>query len=414
MRRSSWKGWPAVLAALVCAGQFPAHAEGVEFRPEATLKEIYLDNVLFLGETENDNKKSDLVTEVALFLPLIRESSSGKMALSYTPSYQKYQDAENLDHDEHRLRFDLKTSRSPVSRSELSAALSRTWTSSNPGDLDAMNLFLSSLKERDLADLQFRYRRDLRDNWQSEFRVRGKTYDYEVVGGAPQDAEDRDEVSGTLGLSKYLAPVTRVGIEYEYRRFDYEVSGGQNVNLVSLGLAHRTGRDTTLRFQLGGFQVDNRNDDSSVRDETDSGFSGELSLDREIASTALRVFAKRTPSSAAPFTGVRNTTSIGLAWSALPGPRVDWNVSARYGLRSSDATDPNQPDQGGGSDLTSVSLGAGFERRWRDSMGLRAAAVFRDQSGSDDPARNDSVFTGRVAFVWYPRGTGWSEDEVAR
>ena len=82
MRRSSWRNWPAVVAAMICVGLVPARAEGVEFRPELTVKEIYLDNVLFLGEEATDEKLSDYITEVALFLPLIRESSAGKMALS--------------------------------------------------------------------------------------------------------------------------------------------------------------------------------------------------------------------------------------------------------------------------------------------------------------------------------------------
>jgi hypothetical protein len=408
MRRAAWRACPAMVLALTCLVPVPVAAEGVEFRPEATLKGIYLDNVLFLGEDAAAGKQSDVISEVALFLPLVREGSSTKMAFSYAPSYQAYQDTSELDHDEHRLRFDLKTSRSPVSQSELAAAVSRTWTSSNPGDPDSVNLFLTSLKERDLADLQYRFRRELINNWMTEFRLRGKTYSFEevVIGGATEDAEDRDELSGSLSLSKYLAPVTRIGIEYEYRRFDYEFTGVENVNLISLGVAHRTGRDGTLKFSLGGFQIASQNDDPTIPDDDDNGFSGELSFDRDLNSTALRMFARRTPSSAAALGGTRNTTSAGVVWAGLPGPRIDWNIAARYGLRSSlDSS---------GSDLTSVSLGAGFERRWRDTMGVRSSVIFRDQSGSNDPARNDSVFSGRVAFVWYPRGTGWSEEEVVR
>ena len=386
----------AAIAGLACTS---AGAQDVTFRPRVGAGPMYLDNVLYVGVEPPGTDLSDVVTAVVVVLPVQRVWRSGSWWLEYQPSYQKYSEFDDLDHDEHRLSFALKSTPSRVSTTTLDLGYSNTWTPDNLGDLSTMNYFLNPINERHKAEGKFGYERELSPRWAASFDALAMTYRFDDISGVEnidpdfdQESEDRDEYGASVGFDRAVSRATALGFEYSYRRYEYEVSGNDTVHLLSFTIDHVISRSTTFEVGVGAFDQ-----------RSDSGFQGNLLLKRALETSDLILFAKSAPSSAASFGGTTDTFAAGLTWETRRRPRWDWSLTARYAIRES--VDPGE------TELDSAGVGAWLERRWKERVGVRVSGIVQDQSGSTDLENNLSVGIVRAVAIWYPRGSGWNDPD---
>jgi hypothetical protein len=392
------------LAAVSLALASPARAL-TTFHPSVHLDVAYNDNVQFGGA--GTEPVSDWASRLGVTLPLTRDWGRGTWSLVYSPAYDKHDTLAELDHMEHRLATQLsRTGRSTTLSG--AASFTRTQEQGRARSLESPDLFLSQRTNRDFLAVEMNFSHGISARWRWGAGVWGGRYNYSQIEnfdpGTPLAAvEDRDELRGSVNVSRQLTRGASLGASYEHRRYDLETGEIEDVDLVGVTYGQTTSREVTMELRVGGYQ--RRTDPAAgavvIDDESESGMQGTFSLKRAFRTTSLELGAEVLPSAGGALEGTSTDASAGITFGSTAGRRWSWSVSSRYAYR--DPTDPTEDT------LSSVSGSAGAEWRPHTNLGLRIGAAFVDQSGNTATTLDTSFFSGAAGIVWYPRGYGREE-----
>ena len=371
------------------------------FHPSVTLDAAWSDNVAYAGAA--DEPTSDATARLGVVLPLRTEWASGTWSFEYNPSYEKHQDLEVLDHAEHRLATHLskKTGRTGVFG--VGATFTRTQEQGRAWSLESPDLFLTNRTNRDLISADIGFAQEISPRWRWNAGVWGGWYDYAIIEGfdqgIPQAAvEDRNEYRGSVAVSRLMTRASSMGLQFEHRRFDLETGGTEDADLASITFDHAASRELTMSVQVGAFTRSTEGTVANPLEESpETGAQGGFSLRRTFTAAILTVDAGMAPTSGGALEGTSTDSSVGFTVASVAGLRWSWTASARYAYR--DPTDPAEDP------VNSIGGGAGLEWRPYETLGLRVAATYADQSGDAQGAALDASYTTVGAgLVWYPRG----------
>jgi hypothetical protein len=346
----------------------------------------YTDNVEYSADQVSDHYRA-----VRLTLPYVHRTESQRLSLSYRPGYVRYREAETLDHDEHRLTFDLDSRLSRKTQLRSRAGFTRTQARGTPESSTDPDLFLTTRNDTDLYMFDVTLEQTISPRWNWEASLDGEAYFYDPipgVDGSASDVEDRTQYGGGLHASRAISSTASFGLRYEFHRFDLEDSGQEDAHQLDATYEKRLAERLSLFAALGGFHT---RGEAAGEDESQSGVSGELSLSRNYEALRLELNAFHRPSSGGALTGTATQTRISLELSSAES-RVRWHWSAApyFGRRTSSSE--------GRDEIDATGIRADVERRFAWSYGIRLGTHWFDQSDEE------SVFNVNASFLWYPFG----------
>ncbi len=345
----------------------------------------YTDNVRYIGP----DPVSDQYRVVRLNLPYVRRTPSQRLRLGYRPAYVRYSDTDVLDHDEHRLEFDLDTRPSRKSRLRSRAGFTRTQMRGTPESATDPDLFLTRRSDTDLLLFNVALQREVSARWSWEATLGGSAQLYKPISGVEgsgSDVEDRKQYSGGMHVSRTVSRTSSVGLRYGFQRFDLEDSGEEDAHQFEATYEKRLAERMSLLTALGGFQAEGEGADGRR-----TGTSAQVTLSHRYETLQLDLSASHAPSAGGALRGTATQTRVGLALSSLGGrQRWRWLAAPYYGRRESSAA--------GRQAIDAVGIRAELERRFAWRYGVRLGTHWFDQTD------RDSVFSGNASFLWYPLG----------
>jgi hypothetical protein len=386
----------AFLVMLLAAG--PGSAQVTSFNPEVEAEVTRGNNVLFVPEdADTDDEREDTIYRLRVVLPLVREWNGGSLLFSYTPSYDKYANNDELDTDSHRL--DFAVSATPDRRSSLAYSLmfDKTRRQGSAASVISPDLAGTPPTERDLLVTDLMYSREAGRRLSWNLGVGGALYNFKEIEGFDIDTdsftiEDRDEYRGSFGLHWAQSRAGTLGFEAGYQIFSLEETGDEGIASVLFVWTRTLVRDSELDFRIGGFH---RDIDADEPQDNESGLQVQFRLLKNFRRNSLALYAARRPSSGGILGGSSTDTIAQIVFAGDPEANWLWNLTGRYANR-----DPNTPD------LTEVdSLWAAGSLEWRPlrQLGVRLMLDHLSQS-SDEDALDNSATTARLGVVWYPKG----------
>lgn len=377
---------------------------GTVFNPQLAVEQAYNDNVRFVGEGDSGaaGGDSDSVTRLSAVLPVVREGKRSTLHFSYSPSFERHQDLDELDYDSHFLSLGLNTSTSRRSKVSFLSTYARTQMQGRPSSLDEAELFLTGRTNRELFRADLTHGKQLSARW--SFRG-GLNYgesrfddikDFDPA--APVPLEDRTDYGGTVQLGRAVSEKTTVGLAYGLQRFELEprettgTSTDETVHSLTFTVDRTVSRRMTLNAAIGGFRSTS---DPETADDPRTGAQANLGLTRAYRSMALSLDASHRPSSGGALAGTSTDSALGLRLNGAALEPWSWSVSSRLARR-----DPTNDDE---EPVHSVAAGGSLERGFARVLALRLSADYVDQT-SDEPLLEARYYTAGIGLVWYPLG----------
>lgn len=377
----------------------PAAAQETAFHPELFLDQAYNSNMLTQPEGE---ETSDFITRVGVGLPVHRNWRSGSLSFEYLPSYEWYRDNEDLNHDEHRLRFGVAAAPARRSALDYDLAWSRTQPQGTIEDAETGDLVLVPRSEQDLVSTSLRFNREFSQkmSWRAAAEASRTTHTLlEDPAADPTTGglEDRSQYAGLLGLDRAVSRKDRFGVEARWDLYDLESSGEEDVAQLFLTWTRAVPESYDLSFRVGSFRRESDPGEIGppLEESDESGVTYAASVAKLFPRSRLGVSANHGPSAGGAIVGTSTNTTAALTWAGSPNPRWDWALNSVYTLR--EPTNPDVPEI--------ETLGGGGRVEWRPGRraALRLAASYTERT-TDDPTMDASVFVGTLSVVWLPRG----------
>lgn len=386
----------AFLALLLAAG--PGSAQVTSFNPEVEAEVTRGNNILFVPEDiDTDDEREDTIYRLRVVLPLVREWSGGSLLLSYSPSYDKYANNDELDTDSHRL--DLAVSATPDRRSSLDYSLmfDNTRRQGGAASVISPDLTRTPPTERDLLVTDLMYSREAGRRLSWTVGVGGAFYNFKEIEGVDIDTdsftiEDREEYRGSFGLNWAQSRAGTLGFEAGYQAFSLDESGDEGIASLSFVWTRTLSRDSELEFRVGGFH---RDIDADEPQDNESGLQAQFRLMKNFRRNSLALYAARGPSSGGILGGTSTDTVAQIVFAGDPEAEWLWNLTGRYSNR-----DPNTPDL---MEIDSFWTAGSLEWRPLRQLGVRMMLDHLTQS-ADEETLDNSATTARLGVVWYPNG----------
>jgi len=383
----------SALLVLLCALS-PALSQKITFDPELELGALSNDNVRYAPEGEED---SDTSFRVRLLLPVVREWAGGRLQFSYEPSYEKYSDNSDLDHDSHNVELSLRNEPSPRSELDYTLSFNSSQRQGRADSISSPDLVVVPRLDRQLleTDISFSRQSGRRTHWVLAAGASDYSYSSITDVGLPPEVEDRRTYRGTAGLHWTRTRTSTLGFEAGYQIFDLEGTGEENIASLSLVWTREFARGSEMEARLGGFNRDREAEDPMDPILDESGFQGEFRLTKSMRTTSFSFIALRAPSPGGTLAGTSTDTAGQIILEGDPGPRWHWAVSGRYSKR--------EPTTAGFPEVDSTVGSASLEWRPNRRFGVRMSLDNTDQSATV-PEDDISVFTAHIGAVWYPKG----------
>ncbi len=381
----------AVLVVLLARASLLA-AEMVTFDPSIQLEQGYVENV----DYSEDEGSSDTIHTVRATLPYARESETGRLSFSYSPSYVRQEEFTKLDRDEHRVDLGWDGALTRINRFGAKLYYQRTQDQGTPEAVGDPDLFLTRRTDRDLARADVTFRRSETPRWTWDARAGAASYDYSEIegfaGDVDSDVEDRVQHGGGVGVSRSLSRESSIGMRFDYEHFDLDVSGEQDSSQLGVTYDKRLGSRLSLFVSAGAFRGSG---DTLGSDRQQSGAMAEARLSRLYERFRLDVQAAHQPSSGGALEGTAIQSSLGLVLTSQSRRRPwRWQVAPRFSSRN---------PSGGGETIDGYGIRGFIERGFGRLYALRLNSDHFDQSNGG------SAFEAALAFLWYPLG----ESELA-
>lgn len=381
----------------------PAAAQKTSFNPSVSLNARYSDNLEYVEEDGTD----DSATRLSLDLPLARETATGTLSLRYQPSYIKYRDEDDLDHDEHVADLDWATRLGPKSALGLAASFSRTQAQAATGiserpEVEDTDLLLTERTDRDSFGASLRFDRTEGPRWGWRAALNWVATSHDEIAEAPSttvtgfEVEDRTEYGASIEALKSLSRSNSIGLRYEHRKFDLDRSPDEDTDSISLTYREELARKLSFELGLGAARTTGDAAGGSEGDEDRTDFLGSLGLSRAFRRVRLQVTASHRPTSGGHLEGSSTNTGLGLALSGAQSREWGWNVYSRYAHR--------KPTDDASESIDTLAFGADVERKFARVLGIRLGGNYVDQSSDESGLSDSSAYTIDLGVVWYPRG----------
>lgn len=379
----------------------PASAASDPFHPKVDIERSYTSNVRYAGAT--DDEDSDWSTRMRLTLPLHGTWAKGTWGTTYSPSFVRYDEFTVLDDNEHRFWMQMVATPDRTTELFLSAEYIRDQVQARPESQNPSDLFVASRTDRQMYGLTFRSVKDFGAEWKWTSSLDGAKYNYSAIPGFDADetggvSEDRAEYGASVDVARIVSQSSTVGLEYDFRRFELDVSESKNNHLLGATFSRTMGRDYTMRGRLGVFYrtgetVSTSGTETSV---SDSGLQGFFLLQRAFREHYLNLTASYLPSSGGALEGTSTDTALRVGLGGAPGRAWRWHAFSAFARR--DSADPELDG------LRSVSGGLFLEWSLGRWIELRLEGNALDQSGSGTAELNTDYYVAGVGLVWHPAG----------
>lgn len=197
---------------------------------------------------------------------------------------------------------------------------------------------------------------------------------------------DYDGYGGTLGYSRQLSGVTRVGVQGSGSLYDYKSLRGQTkVYSVQATLNTKISKYWTLDGALGASFT------NSDLGGTSSSLSGNINLCRvgERTTTCLAASRAVLPSG---FAGTQNQTNLALNWSTRLTEHDSISANVAYTYSGRDRFFPNNDDK-------YLSLSAEYDRQITRRLRATFTPFYRDVFGGSFHRNKD--FGGQIGLAYH-------------
>jgi hypothetical protein len=384
----------AVILAIAFAS-IPAAAQRTTFNPSFEVSRGYTNNVTYSGGSQ----VPDDFTTLAVILPVVKRTANGSLDFRYRPSFVRHDRFEQLDRDEHRLRFDFTKATSRLSRFGLRTSYVSSQLQGDASSLDDSDLIVYRRTNRDVALAGLGYESSRLKGWTWNLGLDGAIRRYEPVSDdeppvPERRLEDRNELIGSLGFARNLSPRTSVGFVVSQAWFVLEVSGEELSTQLAATYDHRIGRHDSLRLALGGYY--NTGDAAGTDpDEPRTGGVVGVRWAHSFRRISLRLYLDHRPSAGGALTGTALQSVLGLAVSSS-GRQWLWGVYPRLARR--EPANPNELTR------TSAALSGEVSRRFSDKLSLRLRSDFLNQYFTGEDEEDRSTFSVYLGLIWSPVG----------
>lgn len=387
------------------------------FQPELFVGAGYTDNALLVDTAESNES---LIYRMGAHLPFTRTYPGGRFTFSYSPTYERFQDFEELDNLNHRAALGVTGKPSERSNIGLRARYARLQDDRTANRRRPI-VFLRQPLSRELGAVDLTFGRKFAQRWKWKGGVGYSQWRFEPIEEdvpetvppeeelPPELLEDKREARARLGLSWALDSGFSIGGEYGIRRFDLDVTGEETAHLVSLIVDHTVKNRFKASFGVGGYLTEDSSeepidpvdpvDPAASEDESDTGAQGWLTLsrtyDQDTSKNTLTLTLTHRPHIGGTELGTSELSTAALGVDGKVGDAWFWSLFGRYARR-----DPTLALEGL---IESFGADGYVERRIRRVVGLRLGAGYVDQT-ADNPEREGEVFRGNFTVVLYPLG----------
>jgi hypothetical protein len=376
----------AVLVALAAFAPLPVAARTV-FDPQLEVGASATNNVTYQGEGSSD--KSDIIGVLAATLALTGESPQNQWNFRYRPEVQRYQDFDDLDHDEHRVDLDWSTALGRRSRLGTQATWELTQTQGIPEQIGDPDLFATPRTDRQYGHLNFTLNREQSRLWSWNLSGGAQAHRYDAIEGLIDPVgttlEDREEYAAAFGLTRQHSAKTAVGGVLRWEHFDLEQSGEEDTVTLAATWDYQVGRTLSLTAESGVFWLSG---EAGVDQESRWGLSVSVDMERRWADRLLRLRLDNEPSSGGALTGSSIDSALTLTYGSAETPTWNWELSPYVARRTT--TDLDQDTIWGGG----ARVGVG--RRLGQHMALELSVDHYGQTGDEE------VSTAWAGVLWNP------------
>lgn len=401
--------WVGLIAVLGLANSSSAPAATITFNPAFGLGQSYTSNALFTSE----NEISDSYTTISLYLPVTQETKKSETSFIYSPAYQFFNSATQLDNLSHTL--DLIVQSTP-SRTATIDARASYYHGQDQGSADSTNgsdLILTSRNTRDQGRLDLAFGNKISGRW----RWGASTYYESLKYSSIKERDDIPEpflpqnrtALGAAGqVTRNVSSRRSIGLELGVDQFDLDFTGTEDVGRVSFVFQQAGGRHSSFSLRVGAYQSSqNPEFDLPIdTEDTITGFQGDFSYTREFKTFDFNLLGSHQPTYGYDRFGTSTNSYLTTNFNKTFTRRIDGGMALRW-ARSAPTLDELPA-------IDSLALSGGLSFRPIPSLALQIAANVVDQTSGDtsdtDPSfRNVAVLNATFTLVWSP----WAQKPIA-
>ena len=383
-----------VLGILIILLPLPAVAQTTSFNPRIAFGAGYLDDVSYRGEAGQD----DYYFRLAMMFPLTYENRKTRLALTYSPYFERFQEFSDLDNIGLRFRFEVGHQPTQSSTINFTATYRRIEDQGDAESLDDVDFFLipRSLLETRTASLGYRSRPAAGWGWgiNGGYGFNTSTPIEAIEEEDPILREEKEQYWANIDVTRALSRSTDLGLRYGYRRFFNEITPEEWVHIVDFFVRREIAQRLSAEGSLGVFRRE-RDIVPPLTDEDrySQGLNVGVSISRQFQYTRLRFFAGHSPSGGGFRAGTSTNTVASLTYSGSTGRYFSWSLSGRWAYR--------QPTNELQDTTEAVSLRGFLERRlWRRVSVAFGPEYIRQVTGEN--VREGYILRGLFGVVWYP------------
>jgi hypothetical protein len=374
----------------------------ISFNPSLNFAQSYTSNVLFTSE----NEISDTFTTIGLTFPVIRTTKKSKAQFIYSPAYQIYSSADQLDNLSHQLSLQVRSQPGRSAKTDLSVLYSYGQDQGAADSTNAADFTLIPRSTREQGRISLGFENQISGRWGWGALAYYETLSYSSIRDSDSDLDpvlprDRTAVGAVGRITRSLSALASVGFEVEVDQFDIISTGKEDLLQLSFLYRKTASRGSKFNLRVGAFR-------STLEpliplppeiNNTQTDFQGDFSYDREIRSFRFDVRGSHSPTFGYGRAGTSTDTYLGVSLNKDLTRRLDGGLTARW-ARSA-------PRVEGLATVDSVAVGGGLGLQAHPTLSLRFGANLVDQIGNDDSLadsalRDVAVLEAYFTLVWSP------------